>query len=52
VIHERLGNASIKTTMDTYGHFFDGLDEAGAERLDAFCACLASTQCALRVDAK
>jgi integrase len=36
VIQERLGHASIKTTLDTYGHLFDGLDEAAAERLDAF----------------
>jgi integrase len=35
VIQERLGHASIKTTLDTYGHLFDGLDEAAAERLDA-----------------
>jgi hypothetical protein len=36
VIQERLGHASIETTLDTYGHLFDGLDEAAAERLDAF----------------
>jgi integrase len=35
VIQERLGHASIKTTLDTYGHLFDGLDEAAAERLNA-----------------
>lgn len=35
VIQERLGHASIKTTLDTYGHLFDGLDEAAATRLDA-----------------
>lgn len=35
VIQERLGHASIKTTLDTYGHLFDGLDGAAAERLDA-----------------
>lgn len=34
VIQERLGHASIKTTLDTYGHLFDGLDEAAADRLD------------------
>ena len=34
VIHERLGHASIKTTLDTYGHLFDGMDEVAAERLD------------------
>ena len=35
VIQERLGHSSIKTTLDTYGHLFDGLDEAAAERLDS-----------------
>ena len=35
VIPERLGHASIKTTLDTYGHLFDGLDEAAADRLEA-----------------
>jgi integrase len=34
VIQSRLGHASIKTTLDTYGHLFDGLDEAAADRLD------------------
>jgi integrase len=35
VIQVRLGHASIKTTLDTYGHLFEGLDEAAADRLDA-----------------
>lgn len=35
VIQERLGHSSIKTTMDTYGHLFDGLDAAAADALDA-----------------
>jgi integrase len=35
VIQARLGHSSIKTTLDTYGHLFEGLDEAAAERLDA-----------------
>lgn len=35
VIQERLGHASIKTTLDTYGHLFDGLDEAAADRMDS-----------------
>lgn len=30
VIQERLGHASIKTTLDTYGHLFEGLDEKAA----------------------
>lgn len=34
VIQERLGHASIKTTLDIYGHLFEGLDEAAADRLD------------------
>ena len=37
VIQNRLGHSSIKVTLDTYGHLFEGLDEAAAERLnDAF----------------
>ena len=35
MIQARLGHASIKTTLDTYGHLMDGLDEAAADRLDA-----------------
>lgn len=35
VIQNRLGHSSIKVTLDTYGHLFEGLDEAAAERLDA-----------------
>ena len=34
-IQVRLGHASISTTLDTYGHLFEGLDEAAADRLDA-----------------
>jgi integrase len=34
VIHQRLGHASIRTTLDVYGHVFEGLDEAAAEALD------------------
>ena len=34
VIQERLGHASIRTTLDTYGHLFDGLDQVAAEALD------------------
>lgn len=33
-IQARLGHASICTTLDTYGHLFDGHDEARADRLD------------------
>jgi integrase len=29
-IQSRLGHSSIKTTLDTYGHLFEGLDEAAA----------------------
>ena len=35
VIQARLGHSSIQVTLDTYGHLFEGLDEAAAERLDA-----------------
>jgi len=35
VMQERLGYASIKTTLDTYGHPFEGLDEAATDRLEA-----------------
>jgi integrase len=34
VIQLRLGHSSIQVTLDTYGHLFEGLDEAAAERLD------------------
>ena len=34
VTHSRLGHASIGTTLDTYGHLFEGLDEAAADRLE------------------
>lgn len=34
VLQERLGHASIRTTLDTYGHLFEGLDEAAADALD------------------
>ena len=35
VIQERLGHASIKTTLDTYGHLFEGLAEAATDRLES-----------------
>jgi integrase len=34
VIQQRLGHASIRTTLDVYGHVFEGLDAAAAEALD------------------
>jgi integrase len=37
-IQVRLGHASISTTLGTYGHVFEGLDEAAADRLDAAVA--------------
>lgn len=37
-IQARLGHTSISTTLDTYGHLFEGLDEAAADRLDASTA--------------
>ncbi len=33
-IAERLGHSSIKLTMDTYGHLFEGCDGESAERMD------------------
>ncbi|MDF1597099.1 MAG: tyrosine-type recombinase/integrase [Acidimicrobiia bacterium] len=35
VLQDRLGHASITTTLDTYGHLMTGLDEAAADALDA-----------------
>jgi integrase len=35
VSQARLGHSSIQVTLDTYGHLFEGLDEAAADRLDA-----------------
>ncbi len=35
VIQLCLGHSSIQVTLDTYGHLFEGLDEAAGERLDA-----------------
>jgi integrase len=34
VIQARLGHASISTTLDVYGHLFEGLDEAAPKHLD------------------
>jgi integrase len=34
-IQARLGHASIRTTLDRYGHLFDGHDAALLEGLDA-----------------
>jgi len=34
VIQLRMGHGSIRTTLDTYGHLFPGLDEAAAKALD------------------
>ncbi|MBL0159435.1 MAG: site-specific integrase [Bryobacterales bacterium] len=33
-IAERLGHSSIKLTMDTYGHLFDGSDRESADKMD------------------
>ncbi len=35
VIQERLGHASITTTMNRYGHLFDGHDQTLFDGLDA-----------------
>ncbi|HWD72394.1 MAG TPA: site-specific integrase [Actinomycetota bacterium] len=34
-IQVRLGHTSIRTTMDIYGHLYEGVDEAAAQALDA-----------------
>jgi integrase len=34
LIQSRLGHGSIQVTFDTYGHLFEGLDQAAADRLD------------------
>ncbi len=34
LIAERLGHASIKLTMDTYGHLFEGSDREAADHMD------------------
>lgn len=34
VVQERLGHASIQTTLDTYSHVVPGLQEAAAARFD------------------
>ena len=36
VLQDRLGHASITTTLDTYGHLMVGLDEAAADALGTF----------------
>ena len=33
-IAERLGHSSIKLTMDTYGHLFEGSDRESAEQME------------------
>jgi hypothetical protein len=30
-----MGHTSVRVILDTYGHLFDGMDEAAAEKLDA-----------------
>jgi integrase len=34
VVQERLGHASIRVTLDTYGHLFEGLDRVVVDGLD------------------
>lgn len=33
-ISERLGHSSVKLTMDTYGHLFDGADQESATKME------------------
>jgi len=35
IVSERLGHASIQTTLDTYSHVVPGLQQQAAERFDA-----------------
>ncbi len=37
-LQSRLGHAPVKTTLDTYGHLYKGLDEAAASALDDMMA--------------
>jgi hypothetical protein len=30
-----MGHGSIRVTLDTYGHLFDGMDDAAADALDS-----------------
>ena len=34
LIQTRLGHGSIRTTLDIYGHLFDGIDRAAADAID------------------
>lgn len=43
VIQGRLGHSKIATTLDTYGHLWDGLDEAAADTLDELISGARST---------
>ena len=33
-VQERLGHASITTTLEVYGHLFEGIDQAAADAID------------------
>jgi len=35
IVQERLGQASIQTTLDTYSHVARGIQKAGAEGFDS-----------------
>jgi integrase len=34
VIQEGVGHSSVRTTLDVYGHLFEGLDQATAGAID------------------
>jgi integrase len=38
VVSERLGHASIMTTLDTYGHLLKGMQEGAAEKINQVLA--------------
>jgi integrase len=34
VIQEQVEHASVRTTLDVYGHLFEGIDQAAADAID------------------
>ncbi len=52
VIQDRLGHAPIKTTLDVYGHLYEGLDEAAADPWMRHSVGLLRTLCGFSTDCK
>lgn len=44
IVQERLGHASIQTTLDVYSHVVPGLQEAAAKRFDEMIMPAAKTE--------